>query len=368
MKKLFLFAFGAFALCALGACSDDDNGYVPPRDQDDKYRGGFYVLNEGGSTTPEASINYYADNTWQLRIDQANNAGEKLGVTGTTAVFDNKYMYVVSKMSPYLVKIRLSDFVRVDAITEDAFDGQARGFALVDSKTGVLTTTAGAYRVTLDPLALAAEPFVVSNSLRGDVIVTGGYIFLLEKTDNAVAVYDSSTFKFVKNAGAAVTGFAQIGNALWAANEDKLVKIDLSALTSEEFPLGDGLSVSYNSMAFTPTGLHASPSGEVLYFVQAQSAWTGRDIYKFTIATGKAEKFFAAPVVGGNQYSTYGAGVNVNPDTGDLYLVYTEDGFSDHYLNTDIYVVGADGTEKQRIPYTSENETVYWFPSVVLFR
>lgn len=368
MKKLFLFAC-AFLTLAMGACSDDNDGFTPPVDQNDKYKGGFYVLNEGGGGDP-ASVNYYSDEGWQLRVDQTSNGGQKLGVTGSIGIFDKEYMYVVTKMSPFLVKFRLSDFSRVAALPEDAVDGQARSFALIDSKTGVLTTTEGAYRVTLDPLALAAEPFVQSRALRGDVAVTGGYIFLLANAneDNAIKVYDTSTLKFVKNVGTAVTGFAQIGNALWAANEDKLVKVDLSTLTSKEYPLGDGLSVFYNSMAFTPTGLHASKSGDALYFVQAFSAWTGRDIYKYTIASGTATKFFTAPVVGENQYSTYGAGINVDPDTGDFYLTYTEDGWGEHYLNTDIYVVGADGTQKAVIPYTSEHETVYWFPSVILFR
>ena len=46
--------------------------------------------------------------------------------------------------------------------------------------------------------------------------------------------------------------------------------------------------------------------------------------------------------------SVYGAGVQVDPRNGDVYIIYTEDGWSTHYLNTNIYIAnGVTGTQKR---------------------
>lgn len=361
MKKLFLLAFAALAFAA---CSDDDNGYKPAPGDNDKYKGGFYVMNEGWYGHTPASLNYYdAANGWSFDIYKANN-GDQLGVTGSVAVCSDDNMYIVTKETPFLVEVGLSDFVKKSALPADVFEVQARSFALLDNSRGVITTANSAYTVSLDPLELADEPFYEGGpmSLAGDVAVSGGYIFLLgsNNEDNAIMVYDASTLKFVKNIGAATTGFTRAAGALWAANKGKLVKINTSDLSVSEVALADGLSVYYNQWAFTPTGLQASKAGDALYF--ANGDFSGYDIYKYTIATGTASKFFSAPVIDGTQYSVYGSGVNVDPKTGDLYLVYTKD----YGAHTDIYVVdGNSGAQKQMFPYTDE---AYWYPSMLVFR
>lgn len=362
MKNIFWIIAAALAFAA---CSDDDNGHKPAPGDNDKYKGGFYVMNEGSFGRTPASVNYYDTETgWSLNIFQTNNSGEELGRTGTIAVCSDDNMYIVTKETPFLFEVGLSDFVKKSALPDDVFDVQARSFALLDDKHGVITTTNSAYVVSLDPLKLADSPFYEGNplSLAGDVAVAGGYIFLLGSAneDNAIMAYDASTLKFVKNVGAATTGFTKAAGALWAGNKEKLVKINVSDLSSEEIALGDGLSVYYNQWAFTPTGLQASKAGDALYF--ANGTTSGYDIYKYTVSTKVAAKIFSAPVIDGTQYNVYGSGINVDPETGDLYLVYT----SDYGAHTDIYVVdGNTGAQKQMFPYTSE---AYWYPSMLVFR
>ena len=58
-------------------------------------------------------------------------------------------------------------------------------------------------------------------------------------------------------------------------------------------------------------------------------------------------------------------GVQVDPRNGDVYIIYTEDGWSTHYLNTNIYIAnGVTGTQKEVIDYTG----TYWFPSTIAFQ
>ena len=59
--------------------------------------------------------------------------------------------------------------------------------------------------------------------------------------------------------------------------------------------------------------------------------------------------------------------VRVDPATGDVYVVYTKDGWGANYLKTYITVLSPEGEVRETIPYTSENETVYWFPSEIVF-
>ena len=55
----------------------------------------------------------------------------------------------------------------------------------------------------------------------------------------------------------------------------------------------------------------------------------------------------------------------MNPQNGDVYLIYTEDGYGAHYLNTNIYIAnGVTGTQKEVIDYTG----TYWFPSTIAFQ
>ena len=99
-------------------------------------------------------MNYYDKTTgeWSLNLYQENNEGEKLGQTGTVAVCSDDNVYFVSKETPWLVEVGLEDFLKKSALPDGALTGQAYGFALIDGKHGVLTTSEGAYSVSLDPL------------------------------------------------------------------------------------------------------------------------------------------------------------------------------------------------------------------------
>lgn len=359
MKKFF----SLLAIAAIFAACSDDDGVPTPAPVPDKYQGGFYVLNEGSYGRTSASVNYYdiASGQWSLNIFQANNPDEKLGNTGTVAVCSTDNMYIVSKETPRLVEVGLADFVKKSALPEDALSGQAYGFALIDDGHGVLTTSDGAYSVSLNPIQLE-QAFYEGRSLWGDVAVKDGYIFMTTSAneDYVVKVYKASTLEFVKDFSAVTTGFAEAGGMLWAANKDKLVKIDPTTLTANEFALPDGISVYYNQWAYTPSGLHASKKGDALYFVEGTSY--GYDVYKFTIASGTASKLFSAPVVDDQKYSVYASGLNVDPKTDDLYLFYTNDWGSHVMISV---VDGASGDLKKTFPYT---DAEYWFPSMAVFR
>lgn len=329
------------------------------------YTSSFYVVNERQYGSP-GSINRYNEGVWTNDIIQG------LGYTTTAGVISGDYMYIVSKTSPFLVKMKLSDNSIAGSITEEednvlGNNGQGNNFCIVNDETGILTTSNGAFKVELNPLTLGEKLANMDDTRndKEDIFKVGNNIFII--SDETIKVYNANDLSFVKNLEhKANTGFAQTKDGtLWAANKGKLVKIDVETLTSEEVDLPNELKVFYNQWAYTPTGLGASTTENALYFtniVEIDESIYGKDIYKYNIETNNATKFFSAPA---DDKSIYGAGIQVDPRNGDVYLIYTEDGWGVHYLNTNIYIAdGVTGNQKAIIDYTGS----YWYPSTITFQ
>lgn len=311
----------------------------------------FHIINEGKDC---ASVNLFDGQNWQY------NLVENLGMTGTVGRTNGDYLYIVTKMAPQLAKVSLNGYT-VNS-TLELGSGQANNLCILSDTEAVLTTTKGAYKVNLSDMTLGEQ---LENTTKNstDIYRAGNHLFIID--NKVIKVYNAETLAFEKEfTEQAVTGFAQTADGtLWAANGTKLIKINVGTLTSEEVELPDGLKVYYNQWAYTPTGLSASTTGNNLYFanhVTEGYSEYGRDIYKYNTETGDANLFFTAP----ESYSVYGTGVQVDPRNGNVYLIYTEDGWGTHYLNTYIYVTdGVSGEQKAKLDYTGE----YWFPSMILF-
>ena len=312
------------------------------------YTGRFYIINEGQSN---ASVNLYNAGA----LTTVNNT---LPITGTVGQLSGDLLYVVTKGSPQLSLIDLQSGAILEQLTTE---GQGSNFRLIDEHTGVLSTTKGLFSINLDN-------FEIENTLSTgnckDLFLSDNHLFVLEGSN--IKAYNTDDFSLeAEMTHTAVTGFAQTPDGtVWAANQNSLVKIDVPTMESEEIALPEGMSIYYNQWAYTPTGLQASTTENVLYFPQKVEEGfniSGKDIYKYNTENGTATLFFQAPA---EDKSVYGAGIQVNPETGDVYLVYTEDGWGEHYLNTHIYIVEAEtARQKAIVDYTGE----YWFPSTLIF-
>lgn len=355
MKKFLLLAF---ALFAFAACSDDANDPAPAPvpGVNDKYQGGFYIYNEGWFGHTPANLCYQAGDKLEQMIFQAANPEMKLGNTGTTAVFTQDHLYLVAKESPNLTEVDPTNLKGLSNLQLDPKEhGQSNSFAVVDKAHGVLTTTnGGAYVVALNPLVLGDQ---ICQGNCTDVCLFNNYILVIR--GGKICAFDATTFKLLKeDIAPANTGFALADGAAWAANNNQLVKIN-NNLEAEIIDLGE-INVMYNQWAYTPTGLQAAPTGKTLYF----AAENGHAFYKFDVASKTASKIFSAP----QGFVTYGAGVAVNPHTGDLYLTLKVDNWTDY--DTNIHIVSPDGKQKEVISYDKkvDEQYYYWFPSMILFR
>ncbi|MDO5664343.1 MAG: DUF5074 domain-containing protein [Bacteroidia bacterium] len=333
----------------------------------------FYVLNEGQYGKTPAGFNYYNKGKWTLNLFQTANPDKTLGITGVNAVFDNGKVYTISKQKVLLSQADAATFKEIARIEDKnnpiGVNGQAYNFCVANAQKGVLTTNQRAYEVNLSPLSIGKPLSHIDPAYCGDITKVGEYVFLIN--NGKLKVYKAADLSFIKELGEAVSGFVQSKDgSLWATNKTEFVKIDPRSLSVSRITLDKNMSVYYDDAlsVYRPATLAASLNDNALYFVSALgSGWsmTGRDIMKFDIASQKVTPFFMAPA---KNLIVYGSALSVCPKTGNLYAIYTEEGWGNHYLNTAIYAIDTKtGKQIEKIPYTKENETVYWFPTRILF-
>lgn len=216
------------------------------------YPASFYVINEGKEYS---SINQYKEGKWNKKII------EDLGLTATIGVIYENYMYIVSKGSPNLTKMNMDNFSNASQI--DNIDGQGYNICIINQETAVMTTSKGAYKVKLNPLTVEDKLLNTSNSK--DIYKIKEQLFILD--GNTIKVYNINDFSFKKDlTHQANAGFAQAKDgSLWAANGNKLVKIDTNKLESEEIQLPNDLNIFFDKFAYRPSGLCASTTENALY-------------------------------------------------------------------------------------------------------
>lgn len=318
-----------------------------------KYYGGFYMINEGSYGYHNASFNYFKnDSALFATYDKflAAHSDITLGATGVVGSLRGKDFYILSKGEPYLTKL--------DAITmtQTATLNLSNGASLyspcnmcfLNDGSMIMTTYRGAYKV--NPETMTVTDTITTNKTT-DVVLKGDYLYMLVK--DSVNIYKTSDLTpVVANVAKATTGFAVTGNTVWAANGSDLLKIEGENVTVVTLP--DGYEVYNDSWAYRPTTLQASKDGKSLLFVK-NDGWSSKLAACYHIAENKVTDFLKST----DEFSFYGAGIQVDPNNGDVYLIYT----GDNYMNNRIIVTNAEGQPKDTLNYSGE----YWFPSSLVF-
>lgn len=329
-------------------------------------QGGFYVYNEGQFGKTPASLNYRCDGMWFSRVYAAVNPDRPLGNTGTVWVRNaaNGMTYFTAKDTHFLVETDAALQYRSELGSQyKSIFGQMMSFAAFDAATGYVTAQNGVFRVNLDPLELGDRIFEGRNG-GADLCVENGKLYFI--FSDRVYVYDPTAGQAPRQIAAASTGFVRTNDGmLWAAGASQLVRIapqddSVKAIPSEDY------EIYYNSMAYTPCSIAASPNGESIYFLAKKGSGfssAGKALGKYDTASGQFSELWALP----DGYSVYGSGIRVDPESGDIYVTYTKDGWGANYLKTYIAILTPDGAVEETVPYLSEQETVYWFPSHIAF-
>lgn len=322
-----------------------------------KYYGGFYMINEGWYGHHNASFNYFKNGTTLFATYDnftAAHSDVTLGATGVVGSLLGQDFFILSKTAPFLTK--LNAITLKQAATLNLPEGVSLyspcTMCVLNDGNLVLTTYRGAYKV--DPTTMTLTDTLTTKKTT-DVIQKGDYLYML--VNDSVNIYKTMDFSpVVTNAAKATTGFAVTGNTIWAADGNKLIKIEDKEVSTVDLPIG--YEVYYDSWSYHPTSLQASKDGKTLLFINKDpnpEVWTTKLAACYHIDDNTVTDFLNSI----DTYSFYGAGIQVNPKNGDVYLIYSDDS----YKNNRIIVTNAEGQPKDTLNYSGE----YWFPSSIVF-
>lgn len=322
-----------------------------------KYYGGFYMINEGWYGHHNASFNYFKNGSALFATYDnftAAHSDVTLGATGVVGSLLGQDFYILSKTAPFLTKLNAITLKQTATLNlpEGVSLYSPCTMCVLNDGNLVLTTYRGAYKV--DPTTMTLTDTLTTKKTT-DVIQKGDYLYML--VNDSVNIYKTMDFSpVVTNAAKATTGFAATGNTIWAADGNKLIKIEDKEVSTVDLPIG--YEVYYDSWSYHPTSLQASKDGKTLLFINKDpnpEVWTTKLAACYHIDDNTVTDFLNSI----DTYSFYGAGIQVNPKNGDVYLIYSDDS----YKNYRIIVTNAEGQPKDTLNYSGE----YWFPSSIVF-
>ena len=343
-----------------------------------RYAGGYFILNEG-SLGSNGSINYYYPETQTLvkNIFQANNPDLSLGMTSQYGII-GEYMYIISKGDPF-GRIAPSEITIIDPssmkhVSTIRLDPDVHGYAhsfFASGGSGIVTTTKGTF--TFNPVSMSIGGLLEGSNTgdedyekeNGAVTQAGNHFFVINRSQGILA-YTTGNYSLVKKLGMASVGFAKSWDrsSLWAADDNKLIKINVEDLTTEEIELPTGVTLNNSWGAWNAGSLCASPNGNAVYFVQT-GEWNmgGNKIYRYV--DGDLSSLDAPFAQGGPQDAFYGAALSVDPGTGDLIVNYVDEGWGESFSKNRIVTYDSEtGLEKSRFVYPDDE---YWFPAMTIY-
>lgn len=323
------------------------------------YTQGVFIVNED----KKGSINYlYNDGSFLNRIYQRENYGKTLGVTTQFGTIYGGNFYLTSKQAPRLVVAdakTLKMKVSLDAIGK----GDGRAFLGYNDTTGYVSTSDGIYLFDLSSLTVKEKIAGISGSV-GTMIHAGNYVFA-EQKDGIIVLKEHKYLKTITESGLTFSSMTQsLDGSIWVGAANKLLKIDPYTLMTEVISLPNGVSISFDSFAWKPTGLCASTKTNTLYFVSGASQWEPDLIYRYEIGNIESlnTPFYTVPEESPIRF-LYGSGLRVDPVTDNLYITLTETGWGDHYKQNWVYIINPDGT----LHSSNKQEEYAWFPAMPVF-
>lgn len=319
--------------------------------------GGFYIVNEGWFGHENGSVNHF-DGKEKLtpKVYAKYNNDLTLGTTTTFGVKHGANYYFVSKQDNRLVVADTLSWKNVGTLIETGGDGRA--FAGVDDKIGVITTNNGAWAVNLAPLSIGTQLEGTANTQCGAVHATKDYLFVINSKTGILVYAIKDNFKLVKTIDKGSVGFAVKGDYLWAGAETELLKINAKSLDVEIVVLPADVKIGNSWGAWNKGGLCAAPNEDAIYFPKSGMWGGGNEIYKYVIGDESSlGNIFATGIA---DDSFYGAGISVDPISGDIVATFTKEyGYLDNRL---VIFDAKTGAEKLRYKFEG-----YYFPSHILF-
>lgn len=369
-SKHLLISLAAFALAAAPARADVASGAVP-----DDFKKGFFMLNEDWFGHDPSSMNYIApDGTVTYNAYQTVNEGKTLGNTSQYGqVFGNR-IFVTSKQTYGETGGRLT---AMDATTLQTLGqiqtlpcGDGRGFCAATAEKGYIGGSTGFYAINLNTLETTSDQLAPAAAngrytQSGDMVRYGDYVFVAQQNVGVVAV-DIATDETTLIDLPKICGFAVTPDGtLYAAcndNNAEFVAIDPVTLATTVIDIEGSHAISSPWSTWHAASIAADTRKNVVYYVSG-SAWTVKTIVSYNFDTKEFnDNFYTCP----DDKCLYGAGLGVDPVSGNLVLALKKNGWGDSSLYNWV------GFVDTRTGAALDDKTIsltehYWFPAMFLF-
>ncbi|MHC0445502.1 DUF5074 domain-containing protein [Flavobacterium sp. 3-218] len=342
---------------------------------------GYFMVNEDWFGHVNGSVNFIdANGNVHYRVYSEANDNHTFGATTPYGTIYGDKFYFVSKQekdggdTQYIPGGRL---VVADAKTmkkiasfETIGGGDGRSFVGIDEKTGYIGASNGVYLFDIENMKVGSLIPTTGGGSQyagqiGNMIRTSQYVFAV-KQSAGILVIDPKTNTVIKTISGAFHSVTQAKDgSVWGIQEQKLININPLTFDTTVYAIPTtkylGSWGAWNAGSFT-----YSNTENALYWNNNVSSFVaGTKIIRFDIVTKTFNENFATlpGQTGTYKQILYGAGLRIDPVSGNLIVNTTESGFSFHYQKNWIHTYDTTG----KLIDTKVLNDYYWFPAMAVF-
>lgn len=329
------------------------------------YTKGVFILNEDWFGHSNGTINYLDENSeFAYRVYQKENgATEQLGVTTQFGTIYGNRMYMVSKQGTRLVVADAKTMKKIASVSEISANGKSgdgRAFIGVDDQTGYISTSNGIFIFDLKN-NLVTGHIAGTEGSTGNMLLTSDYVFAVQP-NKVLVIKDHKLHSTIEGGSYSSLCLSKDGH-VWVGAGSKLIKINPSNLSREEVSLPSGMVLNGSWGAWNAGGFCASTKTNSLYWALGGSFGGGTKVYRFDIDNPSSinnAPLYTLP----DKQIFYGAGIRVHPQTDELYIITTQDGFGSNFEHNWVHRVNA--TTGEQLEMLKLNQ-YYWFQALPIF-
>lgn len=343
------------------------------------YTGGAFMLNEGWFGHGPGSLNYIdAENNVHYNVYQAKNEGKSFGNTSQYGQVYGDLLLVMSKQTYATDSLAGGRLVVLDATTMESLasinelpSGDGRAVCAVSDKKAYVSTSAGLYAFDLEKYEFSETQLAHTDGNEvGEMIRYGKYVYAVESGSGILAIdVETDEVTFIELASVVAPIVTADGNLYFVTSDSESEFVLLDRETNELTAINiEGEHTINTGWAWAKSAIAADINSNTVYYC-AKGGWTITTVSSYNFDTKEfVENYITLPgTADGLEYGQefYGAGISVDPATGELILIATESGYGSHYENNWVYFVdttkGEIDTEKAIAldPY-------YWFPAMMI--
>jgi hypothetical protein len=342
---------------------------------------GYFMVNEEWFGHTNGSVNFIADNG-QINYRVYSNANNNHAFGATTqygTIYGNKF-YFVSKQAAdggdtqYTPGGRLvvanAQTMQKIATFNNIGGGDGRSFVGVNANKGYIGASNGVVIFDITNLQVGSVIAGTGGGGQyagqiGNMIRSSKYVFAV-KQSAGILVIDPTTDTVVNTIAGAYHSIVQAKDgSIWAIQDQKVVNIHPTTFATTVYNIPTtkylGSWGAWNAGSFS-----ASAKQNVLYWMNSVNSFvSGAQVVKFDVTTKTFNENFAVlpGQTGTYKQIPYGAGLRVNPTTGELIVNTTESGYGAHYQKNWIHTYDVNGT----LTNTKTLNDYYWFPALAVF-